>query len=484
MHRFQLPRISCWRKLLTVALLLWASAAISQAQVNVSGELSVRGQAWNWFQDRTRVKYAFGEAIFRLALHQQRRRFDWRVEIEQPTLFVLPTDALLPGMKNPLGLGGNYFAANNGRQNTASAFISQAFVTIKGFGANGSNLQLGRFEFDDGAQITPRDPTLAFIKRDRIAGRLIGSAEWYGIGRSFDGGSLTYEFSRNTSVNLMAARPTRGVYDVNGMGEIDTDVQYADFTREFPEKLTSSEVRLFASGYHDGRNLVKVDNRPLVLREADRNDIRIGTFGASYILEFGTPVGRWDLTGWGAWQTGNWGVLDHRADAFTAEVGWQPPILPWHAWLRAAADYASGDSRPLDNKHETFFQPLPSERRYARFPFYTLQNGQDYMGTLLLRPRKDLTVRVDVHKVKLSEPSDLWYQGTGAFQNTSFGYTGQAGRADGGLANYLDAGVDTQITKRIGFSFYGAVLSGKATLTAAPHGKKAGFAYTELKYRF
>ncbi len=362
--------------------------------------------------------------------------------------------------------------------------MSQAFVRFKGFGANGSNVRVGRIKFEDGGEITPQDPSLAFIKRDRIAGRLIGGAEWYGIGRSFDGGNFTYEFSQNTSFTLMAARPTRGVFDVNGMSEIDVDVQYADFTREFPEKRTSSEIRLFASGYHDGRNVLKVDNRPLVLREADNKDIRIGTFGGSYILEFKTPVGGWDLTGWGAWQTGSWGTLDHRADAFTAEAGWQLPIGPWHPWLRAAADYASGDSNPLDTVHETFFQPLPSERKYARFPFYTLQNGQDYVGTVLLRPRTETIVRMDVHKVKLSEPADLWYEGTGAYQNSSFGYTGQSARASGGLANYIDAGVDTPITSRIRFSFYVAVLSGKATLSTAQHGNKAGFAYTELAYRF
>jgi hypothetical protein len=381
-------------------------------------------------------------------------------------------------------LGGEYFAANHARRNTASAFIKQALVSLKGFGTNGSHLRVGRFEFSDGGQIVSQDATIAFIKQDHIAGRLIGDADWYGIGRSFDGVDLTYEFSRNTSVEFMAARPTRGVFDVNGMSELDVDVQYADFTRELPAKRTSSEIRLFASGYHDGRRVLKLDNRPLSIRQEDTKNIRIGTFGAHYILEFGTLLGRWDVTGWCAWQTGRWGVLKHRADAVSAEAGWQPPIKFLHPWLRAAADYASGDADPFDGKHETFVQPLPSERQYARFPFYTLQNGQDYLGTLLLRPRSGLQIRLDIHKVKLSEPADLWYQGTGPFQNTSFGYTGQPGRADGGLANYVDAGVDSPITKRVSFSFYAAVLSGKATMTTSLHGKKAGFAYAELTYRF
>jgi len=284
-----------------------SAAAVRVAGIDLSGEWTVRGQVWNWFQDQNRVKYAFGQSVLRLALNQLCQRLDWRVEIEQPTLFALPEDAQLPGMGNALGLGGLYYAANNGRENTASAFLKQAFVDFKGFAANGGYLRVGRFEFSDSGQIVPADPTLAFVKRDRLAGRLIGDADWYGIGRSFDGANLLYEFSRNTSVTLMGARPTRGVFDVNGMGELDVDTQYADLTRELPAKESNTEIRIFAIGYHDGRPLLKLDNRPPALREADTKNIRIGTFGAHWLMAFGTPIGGWDLTAWGAWQMGSAG---------------------------------------------------------------------------------------------------------------------------------------------------------------------------------
>ena len=101
-----------------------------------------------------------------------------------------------------------------------------------------------------------------------------------------------------------------------------------------------------------------------------------------------------------------------------------------------------------------------------------------------MRPQPDLRIRLDVHKVKLTQHNDLWYQGAGPFQNTSVGCTGQPARGDGGLANYLDGGVDTPITKRLGISFYLGALSGKATLTTAVHGKKGGFGYTGMTYRF
>ena len=461
------------------------SPSLHIGSVDVSGELSVRGQGWNWFQDNKRVIYGFGQSTLRVALSQKRQRFDWRLEMEQPTLFALPNDAVPAGQMNPFGLGGSYYAANNGRENTASAFLKQAYINFSPFGGGKSRLKLGRFEFNDGGEVTPTDRTLAWVKNDRLNGRLIGSADWYGIGRSFDGANFVYSLAKKTTLGVMAARPTRGVFDVNGNGELEVDVQYVDLTQELPAKHSTSELRFFAMNYHDGRRTLKVDNRTLAEREADTANIRIGTFGASYVMVFGTPIGKWDLSGWGAWQTGRWGLLSQGADAVTAEVGWQPPVLKFlHPYLRAAANYGSGDSNPSDNKHETFFQPLPSQTQYAMFPYYTMQNGQDYFATLLLRPSPRATIQFDVHKTKLSEPQDLWYQGTGAFQNTSFGYTGQATRNQGSLANYIDCGIDALLVKGVWLKAYIGALSGKSTLSTLQHGQKGGFAYTELIYKF
>ena len=76
----------------------------------------------------------------------------------------------------------------------ASLFIKQAFWRHKGFGGAANSVRLGRFEFIDGAEVMPKDPTLAWMKRERIAHRLIGNFGWSHVQRSFDGGELV----RNT----------------------------------------------------------------------------------------------------------------------------------------------------------------------------------------------------------------------------------------------------------------------------------------------
>ena len=300
-----------------------------------------------------------------------------------------------------------------------------------------------------------------------------------------DGLKFSDDLGRSTNVTFMAGRPTRGVYQTDGWGEMDVDVFYGSITRELNTSKTVSELRAFGIGYHDGRRVLKVDNRPLAARIADTHNIRIGTFGADYLLVFPIKdVGHWDLLMWGALQTGNWGVLHHHAWAMTGEAGWQPPLKWLHPWLRAGAFSSSADGNPLDDQHATFFQMLPTDRQYARIPFYTLQNVEDYTGQVIVRPSDRLWLHSEIHKVKLHGRKDLWYEGDGAFQNRSFGFIGTPTRAEGGLANFVDISADCKVTSRFRLSYYFGVLSGKATFTTDLRGRKAGFTYLEADYRF
>jgi len=454
------------------------------ATVNVRGSVRGRAEGWNWFLDDTRRIYAFGESRIEVSVSQHRSRFDWEVEFVQPTLIGLPNDAFSPSQE-PLGLGGTYLVANNRKPNTAGFFPSQAFVRLRALAHNGDTLQIGRFGFSDGLEGRTSDPSLAWLKRQRIAHRLIGDSEWTDIGRSMDGVHFSDDIGSRTNITFVAARPTRGVYQTDGWGEMDVDLMYAALTRDLSGGRAVSEFRAFAIGYHDGRRVMKTDNRSLAARQADDHNIRIGNFGANYAVV--CPIwklGRFDLLAWGAVQKGNWGLLHHYAAAVTGEIGWQAPIKWWRPWLRAGALSASADGDPNDNKHTTFFQLLPTDRQYARIPFYTIQNVEDYTGQLILHPNQRLALRSEIHKVKLHGSKDLWYQGSGAFQNTSFGYEGRAPKAAGGLANFVDLSADFAASSRLRLSLYVGALSGKTTITSHPKGRKAGFTYLEFRYRF
>jgi Alginate export len=453
--------------------------------VIIGGELSGRGQYWNWFLGSTRAHYAFGQSLLRLDLSQHASKYGWKISIAQPSLYALPPNAFVPGTNTPLGYGPVYYAANGNERNTAGASVQEAYVSVHGIDHNHSTLRVGRFLFNDGLEKKPESADLAWLVRERLSQRLIGDSEWTGITRSFDGAHFSSDIGASSNLSLMAGRVTKGVFQTDALGEMDVATFYGAYTREFVTPHTDSELRVFGLGYRDGRNVLKSDNRPVAVRQADTGDINIGTFGLSYALV--TPIrytGKWDIVVWGAEQIGHWGSLTQRANSGLFELGWHPPIPKSHLWLRAGAFFASGDGNPNDRKHATFFQPLPSEQLYARLPFYTLQNTEDYTGQVIWQPHRRLELRSEVHKVKLHAVNDEWYLGTGAFQNSTFGYDIVPDNDHRGLGNYVDFSPKYQATEHLALRAYVGAMSGKGVQTSSLKGKKGGFTFLEIAYRF
>jgi hypothetical protein len=222
------------------------------------------------------------------------------------------------------------------------------------------------------------------------------------------------------------------------------------------------------------------------VRSADTAHIAIGTFGGHYIHTIATTAGSFDALGWVAFQSGSWGNLRHRAGAFAAEAGWQPPGMPrLKPWLRGGYNYGSGDKNPNDGDHGTFFSVLLTPRNYARMPFFNIMNARDAFGQLVLRPGKALTIRADVHSLRLVDSSDLWYSGGGAYQPWTFGYTGRPSNGQSGLATLFDIGADYNVNARLSLSAYFGRANGKLVMqTIYPAGKNGNFGYLEATYRF
>jgi hypothetical protein len=428
------------------------------------------------------------ESFFRLGIGQTKERFQWQVELMQPTLLGLPKDAILPGAQGQLGLGATYFAANDSSRAAASVFPSKAFVRFTSLGGNPANqLTVGRFEFIDGTETRPSNATLAWLKDQRIAHRLIGNFAFALTQRSADGVHLAWNRGR-ANLTFAAARPTRGVFQVDGLGELDVAWQYGALTLSTGNGKSSGDLRIFGLGYQDVRAVAKTDNRAATVRAgADRlANINIGTVGMHYLHQYDAgTAGTFDLLAWGAAQFGQWGVQSHRAGALVLETGWQPHGVAWKPWFRAGYTYGSGDGNPNDARHNSFFQVLPTPRIYARFPFYNMENTNDASAVVVLRPTPKITVRSDARALWLSSRRDLWYGGGGAFQPRTFGYQGRTSNGLRGLANVWDASADYRVSPHWGLGFYYGHAWGKGVLHSIyPKHPNGDFGYTELLYRF
>jgi len=464
-----------------------SAAPIKIGDLTVSGSVRLRFENWDWFDAAPADdKYNEANITLRVAVGQSNERFDWQVEGEVPVLIGVPSRAVAPAPQGPLGMGGNYYATN-GRQD-ASGVFKQGFVRFKGvFGHASSSLKLGRFEFQDGTEMMSANATLATLKQDRLSQKFIGTYSFTPVGRSFDG-LLFARQTKASNFTFLAVRPTAGGIDLHGNKELEIDVSYGAFTKPLRFKSGESEYRLFALHYHDGRRVLKVDNRTLALRNADFAKIRMTEVGGHYIGVYKVRGGKADVLLWGAGQFGSWGNLVHRAGAIALEAGFQPNgriAAKFNTWLRGGYLRSTGDGDPTDKTHGTFFQGLPTPRVYARLPFYNLMNSADAFVEILMKPHPKLAWRADYHHVQLSNSRDLWYVGSGAFQNQTFGFTGRPSSGKKTLGDYVDTSLDYALNPRTVLGFYVGVVRGGAVVSGLhPLGANGRFAFIQVTQRF
>jgi hypothetical protein len=477
----------------SLVLLMLGAPAMAQSDqpapividgVTFSGSIRERYEAWDWFTPAGPGEnlYSYSGTLIRFAFSQEKQKFDWKIEMAVPVLLGLPNGAVVPAPQGQLGLGGNYYAANHNDQYTAFIFPKQAYVRFKW---EHSSLQAGRFEFTDGNEVKPSDPTVAALVNDRIAQRLIGTFGFTDVMRSFDG--LRYSYTNGPwNFTAVSAIPTRGVFQVDGWGWVDTPITYVAVTKQMELGSSHAEWRAFGLFYYDDRNVLKTDNRPAPVRAADHDAIALGTYGGNYVMATATGAGTFDLLGWGLLQSGQWGELTQRSGAGTIEVGFQPKGLERvRPWFRTGYFYSSGDGNPADGTHGTFFSVLPTPRQYARFPFFNSMNNRDVFGEVILRPTKSLTVRSDVHGLWLSSAADLWYTGGGAFQPWTFGYSGRPSNGASKLANLYDISGDYNFKHGISLGLYfGWAQGGQVIKAIYPTNSNGALGFTEFNYRF
>ncbi len=442
-----------------------------------------RTENWQWFASPPQSEtYGYAESLLRLGISQTAKKFDWQLELSQPSVLWAPSDAVaaVPA-QGQMGLGATYYAANGNQRNAAAAFLKQAWVRYNS-GTN-TNIRLGRFEFFEGQETKPANPNIAWLQANRIAQRLVGNFGFSTAQRSFDG--LDAHYGKGAwDITAMAGRADQGVFNMNGNPELNVDLQYAALTRtQFKQHLL---WRAFALGYHDGRTgVAKTDNRTLAARQADHGNVRIGTYGGNLIASIPTATGQFDLLAWGVLQNGQWGALQQDAKAGALEGGYQFARVYTAPWFRGGYFYGSGDTNASDNKHQTFFQVLPTPWIYAHVPFYNLMNSKDGFVQVVDHPAKSVDLRGDLHWLQLASPHDLWYLGGGAFDNKVFGYVGRPSNGHSAFATVLDVTSSWQATKNIAMNFCYGYANGKSVVASIyPVDHKAQFGYAELIYHW
>jgi hypothetical protein len=461
-----------------IVLSLSAAAAAQSAEPRVTATIAnvTRVESWSYFQPRLDPLALTGELLAdpdytfigdraELGVRVEGRRFDLSGAFNYVRLENLPTNAIGPG---GLGSGAFYFAAT-GLRYSYQLYLGELTLRIKSADRRRS-LTVGRMPFSSDHQLAA----------DRLDGRLIGNFEWSLYQRRFDGARV--DLDRGPwHFTAGAFMPTQGGFEESTnltMTRIQVGAASATHT------TGRSESQAFLYSYRDRRKkaMAVVDNRLIDDRPPD---VTIASIGGSHARAIGTRAGEVDVVAWGAGQLGDWYGSPHRAASIALEAGHRWTRAAWRPWLRAGYLWASGDGDWDDDRHSTFFQMLPSSRKYALSSAYAQMNLRDVFAQALIEPR-GFQARIEVHRLGLASGADLWYQGSGATASGDrfFGFAGRFADGETALGTVLEGTIDVPIKKYWSVNAYAGTMWGGGAVSRWFTDKRLTFWSIENVVRF
>ncbi len=452
----------------------------------VTGTISnvTRVESWSYFQPaidpRALTPGPFGDPDYtfigdraELGVLVEGSRFDVSGAFNYVRLENLPAKAIGPG---GLGAGAFYFAAT-GVNYSYQLYLGELWTRIK-FRPD-TAITVGRMPFASGGESRSDSQPLERLKIERLHSRLIGNFEWSYYQRRFDG--LRFDLDRRQwHVAAGVLVPTQGGFEESTNLSIPR-VQVA--TGSLTRKARSAEWQLFGYAYRDRRaEMAVVDNSFSLDRSVD---ITIATAGASYARVAPTRAGEIDIVAWAAGQAGDWYGRSHRAGSVAIEAGHRWTRRSYRPWLRAGYLWASGDRIGEDDRHGTFFQMLPSSRKYGLSATYAQMNLRDAFAQLAIEPRR-LRARIEVHALHAASGADLWYQGSGATASKGrfFGFSGRSARGDAALGTVVEGAVDVPIRKHWSINGYGGMMSAGPVVRKWFTNKRLTYWFIENVVRF
>jgi hypothetical protein len=419
-----------------------------------------------------------GNRLF-FGVEGRRQRVDFTAGLQYVQFGWLPQDAIGPG---PLGTGGTYFQ-HAGRTDSRQLYIRLLNARFKDI-LPGLDVQVGRMGYTSGAEAASGVPKIEAVKRMRLDSRLVGEFEWSLYQRAFDGVRLDWTRGE-LDVTASAFHPTQGGFeDAAGVSIDDLLIASGILTLKPGTAVGGTEWQVFGHYYDDTRDVTaRPDNTG---RGASRADVQVATVGTSLVGAWASPAGQLDALAWFAAQGGSWYEQSHRGWSVAAEIGHQWPTARWQPWVRAGLLHASGDDDAADDTHGTFFQMLPTVRRYSMTTTYSQMNLDDRFVQALLKPHARVGLRADVHWLSLADAADGWYFGSGATQEEGslFGFALRPSGGDAGLGTSFEASADYTVNSHVSVNGFLGYIRGGDVVRRSFAGDRLTFAYVETILRF
>ncbi len=444
-----------------------------------------RVSGWDYFNPGSTggdPSYGYVANRLRIGMRWQTANTELHAAGQQVQFSGVPTSAAGPG---PLGLGAAYRGQGNASTNPGGLYVRYLHFDVKKIGNTGLSFSFGRFGYSGGGESTAADsPKVNRVKAMRVTDKLIGEFGWSLYQRGFDGvrGDWTHGFGK---VTVAAFQPTQGGFENRAGISID-DIRVHTGVWTLGSVVPNSELQLFLYDYDDERNVTGFRPDGSGLKSTNGIDVRIQNAGFHLVSANRAGSGEVDSLVWYSYQTGSWFGQTHRAQAVALEAGyqWDAPMRPW---LRVGYLRGTGDDDPTDQTHGTFFQMLPTTRKYSLSTAYNMMNNTDLFVQALLTPAPGWSIRADYHKIGLSNANDRWHFGAGATQakGTVFGFGTRPSFGESSFGNVFEVQASHTINSHWSVSgYYGHIRGSNVVRGNFPGSDKFNFAYFENVLKF
>jgi hypothetical protein len=419
-------------------------------------------------QDKT---YSYGGLRARGGVSLRNGPFEGRAVLQAVTAYEVPNDA-------SFGSGRTLFALSDRDTSPSALDLIELTAGIKN---DRLAVAVGRQGFKDLPETPTGNDRLDWLRKARLSERLVGTWEWTLLGRRFDGAGGAFTGKR-WDAHAYLGRVLQGGFDVDdGFQPLDdVNVAGASLGTFKARRLPHSDIRLFTVIYRDDRDIVKA---------SAGGDIAIDTLGASLATVVPLSRGSLDFLVWTAVQRGDYGSMRHRAGAYALEAGYGDPQARFSPWLRAGINHAGGDGDSGDNRHETFFNVLPTNHKfYGIQDLNAFQNLLDTFIQVRLKPAARWSAEATAHAFRLSEKQDAWYGGSGAASDEALGFDARrpaGGNSSRNIGAEFDAVVGWQALKRLGVEAgISRFQGGSAAKKIFPSQSDATFAYLQANFQY
>lgn len=458
-----------------------AAPTTRPARFRLQARNSTRVETWRYFEPRPgggNPDYTFPANRLLIGVDFRSHRVDATAAVQYVQFGMLPAGSTGPG---PLGSGPQYF--DRGGRNSHQLYLRMLHLRFKDE-TRGASVQVGRFGYTSGAESASGDAKIEAIKRQRLDSRMIGEFEWSEYQRTFDGVRLDVDRKSWHGTGAWF-EPTQGGFEPRaGLRLRHVGVAAGTFSLKPTTTFRHTDVQMFAYRYDDTRAVqARPDN---TLLAAPSVDVHINSVGSSVVGAYPVKRGQVDVLGWFVWQGGRWYGQRQAANAAATELGYQWTTARGRPWLRAGWFRSSGDDDPTDDVHGTFFQQIPTARRYSLSTLYNLMNMSERFAQVLLRPRRNVNLRLDVHRLRLTDAADLWYAGSGANARTGtvFGFAGRRSNGSRDLGTMVESAADWTVSTHVTLNGYLGRMRGGEVVSGTFGGTRLLFGYLESVLSF